>query len=151
MFLLVVVHTKSHWSCWLLLLVTGLHWYCGWSGMSAQILNTRLIYFFQNTASLESTLYLPSDINSIDLLVQHKHFVISWYPVHFSSFETNFEKENCRFLHAQTIIASYFLHISSSLSSPSRPATSLLATVAEYSPSDVRLVMFSELLLSVVL
>ena len=41
--------------------------------------------------------------------------------------------------------------LSSSLSCPSRPALSLPATVTEYSPSDVRSVMFSELLLSVVL
>ena len=41
--------------------------------------------------------------------------------------------------------------ISSSLSGPSRSAPSLPATVTEYSPSDVRSVMFNELLLSVVL
>ena len=40
---------------------------------------------------------------------------------------------------------------SCSLSCPSRPAPSLPATVTEYSPSDVRSVMLSELLLSVVL
>ena len=44
-----------------------------------------------------------------------------------------------------------YLRFSSSLSCPSRPAPSLPATVTEYSPSDVRSVMLSELLLSVVL
>ena len=41
--------------------------------------------------------------------------------------------------------------LSSLLSCPSRPAPSLPATVTEYSLSDVRSVMLSELLLSVVL
>ena len=63
-------------------------------------------------------------------------------------FENSHEYSYLRNLTPEVLSKAMF---SSSLSCPSRPAPSLPATVTEYSPSDVRSVMLSELLLSVVL